>query len=73
MTGANVSYDTLFAAVYTVVDDWYQEVGGHVVWQRLGVNSRLTNSHAAFVLVDTPDAARQTSRSTGAGGARKGL
>ncbi len=44
MSCADVPYDTLFAAVYTVVDDWYQEVGWRLVRQRPGVKPRLTDS-----------------------------
>jgi len=36
MSSADLSYDTLFAAVYTVIDDWYQEEGGQLVRSRPG-------------------------------------
>jgi hypothetical protein len=28
---ADIPYDTLFAAVYTVIDDWYREIGWKLV------------------------------------------
>jgi hypothetical protein len=33
---ADIPYVTLFAAVYTVVDDWYQEIGWQLVRGALG-------------------------------------
>ena len=37
MSCADMPYATLFARVYTVVDDWYQALGGQVVRRRPGV------------------------------------
>src|SRR5947209_7914794 len=44
MSCADLPYDTLFAAVYTAVDDWYQEVGWQLVRSRPGVKPRFTDS-----------------------------
>jgi len=44
MSCADIPYDTLFAAVYTVVDDWYQEVGKQLVRSRPGVKPRFSDS-----------------------------
>jgi hypothetical protein len=44
MSCADYPYDTLFVAVYTVVDDWYQEVGWQLVRSRPGVKPRFSDS-----------------------------
>jgi hypothetical protein len=44
MSCADIPYDTLFVAVYTVVDDWYQEVGWQLVRSRPGVKPRFSDS-----------------------------
>jgi hypothetical protein len=44
MSCADISYDTLFAMVYTVVDDWYQAVGWQLVRSRPGVKPRFSDS-----------------------------
>jgi hypothetical protein len=44
MSCADIPYDTLFAMVYTVVDDWYQAVGWHFVRSRPGVKPRFSDS-----------------------------
>ena len=44
MSCADIPYDTLFALVYTVVDDWYQAVGWPLVRSRPGPNPRFSDS-----------------------------
>ena len=44
MSCADIPYDTLFAMVYTVVDDWYQESGWQLVRSRPGVKPRFSDS-----------------------------
>ena len=44
MSCADLPYDTLFAMVYTVVDDWYQESGWQLVRSRPGVKPRFSES-----------------------------
>lgn len=44
MSCADIPYDMLFAAVYTVVDDWYQEAGWRLVRHRPGVKPRFSDS-----------------------------
>ena len=44
MSCADLPYDTLFAMVYTVVDDWYQAVGWQLVRSRPGVKPRFSDS-----------------------------
>ena len=44
MSCADIPYDTLFAMVYTVVDDWYQAVGWPLVRSRPGPNPRFSDS-----------------------------
>jgi len=44
MSTADLSYDTLFAAVYTVIDDGYQQEGWRVVRSRPGVKPRVSDS-----------------------------
>jgi len=44
MSCADIPYDTLFAMVYTVVDDWYQESGWRLVRSRPGVKPRFSDS-----------------------------
>jgi len=44
MSTADLSYDTLFAAVYTVIDDWYQQEGWRLVRSRPGVKPRFSDS-----------------------------
>src|SRR5205807_512203 len=41
---ADIPYDMLFAAVYTLVDDWYQAVGWQMVRSRPGVKPTFTDS-----------------------------
>ena len=49
MSSADISYDMLFAAVYTVVDDWYQDVGWQMVRSRPGVKPRFSDSEVMTV------------------------
>lgn len=51
MSCADLPYDTLFAAVYAVIDDWYQEVGWRLVCSRPGVKPRFTDSEVLTVEV----------------------
>ncbi len=44
MSCADLSYEMLFAAVYTVIDDWYQTEGWQLVRSRPGVKPRFTDS-----------------------------
>jgi Transposase DDE domain len=44
MSCADIPYDTLFVAVYTVLDDWYQEAGWRLVRGRPGVKPRFSDS-----------------------------
>ncbi len=44
MSLADMPYDMLFAAVYTVIDDWYQEEGWRLVQSRPGVKPRFGDS-----------------------------
>lgn len=44
MTCADIGYDMLFTAVYTVVDDWYQGEGAALVRSRPGVKPTFTDS-----------------------------
>jgi len=44
MSLADISYETLFAAVYTVIDDWYQQEGWRLVRSRPGVKPRFGDS-----------------------------
>ncbi len=44
MSLADIPYDTLFAAVYTVIDDWYQQEGWQLVCSRPGVKPRFGDS-----------------------------
>ena len=44
MSCTDLPYDTLFAMVYTVVDDWYQAVGWQLVRSRPGVKPRFSDS-----------------------------
>ena len=44
MSCADLPYDTLFAAVYTVVDDGSQEIGWQLVRSRPGVKPRFSDS-----------------------------
>jgi len=49
MSCADIPYDMLFAAVYTLVDDWYQAVGGPLVRSRPGVKPTFTDSEVITV------------------------
>ncbi len=44
MSCADLSYDMLFAAVYTVIDDWYQQEGWRLVRSRPGVKPHFRDS-----------------------------
>jgi hypothetical protein len=44
MSCADIPYDTLFVAVYTVVDDWYQQSGWQLVRSRPGVKPHFSDS-----------------------------
>jgi hypothetical protein len=44
MSCADIPYDTLFVAVYTVIDDWYRAVGWQLVRSRPGVKPRFSDS-----------------------------
>ncbi len=44
MSLADMSYETLFAAVYTVSDEWYQQEGWRLVRSRPGVKPRFRDS-----------------------------
>ncbi len=44
MSLADIPYETLFAAVYTVIDDWYQQEGWRLVRSRPGVKPRFGDS-----------------------------
>ena len=44
MSSADLPYDALFAAVYTVIDDWYQEEGGLLVRSRPGPTPLFSDS-----------------------------
>jgi DDE family transposase len=49
MSCGDISYDRLFAAVYTVVDDWYQAEGWQLVRSRPGVKPTFTDSEVLTV------------------------
>ena len=51
MSCADIPYDTLFAAVYTVVDDWYQEIGWQLVRSRPGVKPCFSDSEVLILEV----------------------